>query len=103
MIKEKLKYITSRSYYYLNTYQKSYIKSHKEYESDLVFFISNNKGEISFILFDELNNEVFSLNNPVSNTYTFKMKKGHKYLLLIKSNKAVGSYKIKEKVYIKKD
>ena len=57
-----------------------YIRSHKSFETELVFTIVNKGGTIEFHVYDESNKEILSLVNPESGTYNVSLETGKKYL-----------------------
>ena len=97
-MKETLRLITSRYYRLLISNSKIYVRSHKSFETELVFTIANKGGTIEFHVYDESNKEILSLVNPESGTYNVSLETGKKYLIHILSKSAHGSYKIQKKI-----
>lgn len=94
---EKLRTITARKYYLLSTNRFFVFKGHKKYDGSIILNVTNNGGEISFTFIDLESNQETKLDNPVTGEYTVPIKANSKIKLLIKSSKAVGSYKISKK------
>ena len=102
MTKEKIRTVTCRSYLYLSCFRRSLFKGHPKYDEFIIVTLTNNGGNIEFVLTNASAQDVNKLDNPPSGTYIFPLIKGVKNYLVIHAKCAKGSYTIQRKTIIEK-
>ena len=92
--KDGSKTLLSRWYKYKTGLYTLYLKNKKE-DKILDIELTNNGGNISFVLLNTVNEEKRQLENPITGNYQFELTKDTKYRLSIKAKGAIGSYKVR--------
>jgi hypothetical protein len=88
------KLIAMRKYFYLYGTRYSFFSSFKEGKTILVLDIVNHKSAPDFKIINSSTKEEKILANPSTGIYKFELYPHTKYQINIKSNGAIGSYKI---------
>ncbi len=90
---EKKRLIHSKSFYSLSGTHYVFFKGHKKYDQEVIIDLIHNLGYLSLEFIDHLG-QINKIDNPGSDIYTFKLIKGAKSKLIIKTKQARGNYKV---------
>ena len=89
--------LLNRVYLFASGHYSFYINKKDKCNRILTFNLTNDKGEIRFVLTDKLTNEVEELNNPVTGKYEFLIKRDHPYKFEIFTKSSSGKYEVRIK------
>ena len=95
--KDGSRIILSRLFKLMSGHYSIIITKKNKGDRTLIFDLVNEKGNIDFILTDEISNEVKKLDNPVTGQYEFVIEKDHSYKIEIISKAARGKYNVRIK------